>query len=181
MTEEKFNDNAENEEQDDTRNKFRKILQSGEDETNPPENGMEGGGTRIFGTDFESGNPDDNLLNRGPVEDETPKPGVGMNLPLSPGRIPAAPISVTPSKPLPTPPQALSNTPTPKLSKPAVDSSGMPLPRRVDQIDINATRAIPVRKLPTESSTMNGQTPHIASQSQTVRSAIRSWVALTCV
>ncbi len=39
----------------------------------------------------------------------------------------------------------LSQTPTPNFKKPAVDASGMPLPRRVDQIDQNATRVIPVQ------------------------------------
>ena len=39
----------------------------------------------------------------------------------------------------------LSQTPTPVFRKPAVDASGMPLPRRVDQIDQNATRVIPVQ------------------------------------
>ncbi len=40
----------------------------------------------------------------------------------------------------------LSQTPTPVYRKPAVDASGMPLPRRVDEIDQNATRVIPIQR-----------------------------------
>ena len=40
----------------------------------------------------------------------------------------------------------LSQTPTPVFRKPAVDASGMPLPRRVDEIDQNATRVIPIQR-----------------------------------
>jgi len=76
----------------------------------------------------------------------------------------------TPPRRIPNPPPPISQTPTPNLSKPAVDKSGMPLPRRVEEIDVNATRVIPVkRNLPPSGSTPvtpgrpTGQTPTVRS------------------
>ena len=46
----------------------------------------------------------------------------------------------------PVPPPPFSQTPTPQLRKPAVDRNGMPLPKQVDQFDLNATRVIPVKR-----------------------------------
>lgn len=64
----------------------------------------------------------------------------------------------------------ISQTPTPNFRKPAVDPSGMPLPRRVDQIDQNATRVIPVQRdyTPVPKS---GKTPAKPAQIQPVSSA----------
>ncbi len=84
---------------------------------------------------------------------------------------PAPPVrGDTPPRRIPNPPPPISLTPTPNLTKPAVDKSGMPLPRRVEEIDVNATRVIPVkRNLPTSGSTPvtpgrpNGQTPTVRS------------------
>lgn len=65
---------------------------------------------------------------------------------LPPGMIPPAPaVSSRDRGQTPTPPPPFSQTPTPPRNLPAVDRNGMPLPRRVDQIDINATRVIPVK------------------------------------
>ncbi len=44
-------------------------------------------------------------------------------------------------RPHPTPPPALGETP--QRARPAVDERGMPLPRRVDEIDVEATRVSP--------------------------------------
>lgn len=66
---------------------------------------------------------------------------------LAPGQIPPAPPRNGINHghtPLPPPP--LSQTPTPPLNLPAVDRSGMPLPRKVDQMDLHATRVMPVKR-----------------------------------
>ncbi len=84
---------------------------------------------------------------------------------------PAPPVrGDTPPRRIPNPPPPISLTPTPNLSKPAVDKNGMPLPRRVEEIDVNATRVIPVkRNLPSSGSTPvnagrpTGQTPTVRS------------------
>ncbi len=94
------------------------------------------------------------IVESDPTASSTP-PSVPVQSPqaaksnLAPGMIPPAPIASedTPlRKKLPNPPPPISQTPTPVFSKPAVDSSGMPLPRNVDQIDINATKVVPVKR-----------------------------------
>ena len=80
--------------------------------------------------------------------------------PLITGETPNSGISVTPNEAANEKPRngqfndqfdalgrpMLSQTPTPVYKKPAVDASGMPLPRRVDEIDQNATRVIPIQR-----------------------------------
>ena len=66
----------------------------------------------------------------------SPEPLPWENLP--PGMIPPAPAAGSRSGQTPTPPPPFGQTPTPPHGLPAVDRNGMPLPRRVDQIDINA-------------------------------------------
>ena len=80
--------------------------------------------------------------------------------PLITGETPNSGISVTPNEAANEKPgngqfndqfdalgrPMLSQTPTPVYKKPAVDASGMPLPRRVDEIDQNATRVIPIQR-----------------------------------
>ena len=80
--------------------------------------------------------------------------------PLITGETPKSGISVTPDESANEKPKngqfndqfdalgrpMLSQTPTPVYKKPAVDASGMPLPRRVDEIDQNATRVIPIQR-----------------------------------
>ena len=172
----------------DSMGKFRRLINSGEPSSPFPvddSTSMNVGGTRYLDEDLNTMPLDINgqpilPTTQANIESQASQIDVpGSEQPLSdnqygfpwenlpPGMIPPAPTppASTPTRrQIPNPPRPLSQTPTPQLSKPAVDRNGMPLPRRVDQIDINATRVIPVRKdLP--GTTPTG-TPTVRSASQ---------------
>ena len=159
-------------------NKFRRLI-SNEDTLPPsgpiPNTNLSGEGTHYLDENLQTiaQNLNDNPFPSVPAISPATQPDSsiqGNNTPpefeqtppsrevLKPGMIPPAPTppTATPTRrSIPNPPQPFSQTPTPQLSKPAVDRNGMPLPRKVDQIDLNATRVIPVRRdLP-----VNGSAP----------------------
>jgi penicillin-binding protein 1C len=128
MTDKKSSQNEE-----DPRERFRRLLEEAEKAEKEATIPLE-----LYSSDLETLSKEDHSEETAEVPGIQTSEDEDENLPPS--------IEVDPDE-IPTTPQTVSDTPpppmlgtTPQTSLPAVDTRGMPLPRRVDEIDLDATQ-----------------------------------------
>ena len=150
-------DERSSQENEDPRDRFRRLLDEAEqaelDATIPMEVDTDGE-TQVLE------DPPGSSPEVAELRDDRSSALQGGEIPFEDRETTVLPVPGEPEDDTPTEPHPLSSTPpppmlgtTPQTSHPAIDEQGMPLPRRVDEIDINATQVTPAAYEPVPAQT----------------------------